>query len=238
MNIFEKNKLNIDRRISLGVDLLKKNYELNEIELREFKNIHIQNMDYTITQYEIKGVGNLLIMACRDCETLQMDSFVITPYYKNLPLFSTDYIYTGEKRSFLNEIYNLVDKKDELYNTYINEFSKVKSKYDYFKDMTTKSAWYDNIRPVCIAKNTGVEDDEEIINIFINNLKIFIQMEKETPMLNEEEYKIKWKKTQDYANRLVDDGGAATNLFKAVLGADKTKEFFNSVFFAPSIYSK
>ena len=49
---------------------------------------------------------------------------------------------------------------------------------------------------------------------------------------------VKWQKTQDYTNNLVDSGGVSTDVFKAVLGADKTKEFFNCIFFAPALYKK
>ena len=105
MDIFEKNKLTIDTRISLGLDLLSQNYQLEKIQIGDFEHLHIQGMDYIVEQYEIKEVGNLLVMKCKDSEVLQMDTFVITPYYKNLPLFSTDYIYMKAKRNFLNEIY-------------------------------------------------------------------------------------------------------------------------------------
>ena len=238
MDIFEKNKLNIDKRISLGLDLLSQNYQLEKIQIGDFEHLHIQGMDYIVEQYEIKEVGNLLVMKCKDSEVLQMDTFVITPYYKNLPLFSTDYIYMKAKRNFLNEIYSLIDEEDELYNKYIKKFEKIKNAYSYLSDMPVKACWYDDIRPMCIAKNTEVKDDEETMKLFIKNLSIFISMEKESLILNEEQYKKKWKKTQDYTNRLVDDGGVSTDVFKAVLGVDKTKEFFNKVFFAPALYRK
>lgn len=234
--IFETNKLNIEKRIALGLDLMKQNYELKEIDTKDFRHLNIQSMSYTVSQYEVVGVGNLLVMDCRDSLALQMDSFVLTPYFKNLPLFSTDYMYIKEKRSFLNEIYSLVDKQDDLYLKYIDEFAKNKSAYDYLPDMAVKECWYDNIRPVCAAKNTTPKNDEEIIALFKRNLEIFIEMEKATPLLSTDEYKVKWQKTQDYTDALVDSGGVSTDVFKAVLGPDKTKEFFNSVFFAPALY--
>lgn len=238
MDIFNLNKLNIDKRISLGMELLEQNYKLEKIEISDFEHLYIQGMDYDVEQYEIKGVGNLLLMKCKESKVLQMDTFVITPYYKNLPLFSTDYIYINEKRNFLNEIYSLIDEEDELYNRYIKKFEQIKNTYNYLVDMPVKPCWYDNIRPVCVAKNTGTKDDEEIIKLFIKNLNIFISMEKVSPILNKDQYKKKWKITQDYTDRLVDDGGVSTDVFKSVLGVNKTKEFFNKVFFAPALYKK
>lgn len=236
--IFDVNKENIEKRISLGLHLMKQYYELKEIDTKDFKHLDIQNMSYTVTQYEVVGVGNLLVMDCKDSLALQMDSFVLTPYYKNLPLFSTDYIYIKERRSFLNEIYNLVDKQDELYLKYIDEFAKNKDAYNHLTDMPVQACWYDDIRPVCTAKNTAPENDEEILTLFQKNLEIFIEMEKASPLLTEEEYQVKWQKTQNYTDSLVDCGGVSTDVFKAVLGPDKTKEFFNSIFFAPALYKK
>ena len=238
MNIYEKNKVNIDNRISRGLNLIRENYEVNELDTKDFKNVTVQNMNYLVKQYEVKGLGNLLIMVCKESDMLQMDSFVITPYYKNLPLFSTDYIYMKEKRTFLNEIYNLGAKEDDLYNKYIEKFSKIKDKYKDLIDMPQKKAWYDEIRPVCIAKNTESDKDDEIIEIFIENLKIYIDMDKETLLLSEEEYKKKWIKTEEYVNGLIDIGGVSTDVFKTTLGADKTREFFHRVFFAPELYKK
>ena len=138
MNIFEKNKVNIDNRISRGLDLIRENYEVKELETDGFDNITVQNMNYSAKQYEVKGVGNLFIMVCKESEMIQMDSFVITPYYKNLPLFSTDYMYMKERRTFLNEIYNLGVNEDDLYNKYIEKFSKTRDKYNNLIDMPTK----------------------------------------------------------------------------------------------------
>jgi hypothetical protein len=56
-------------------------------------------------------------------------------------------------------------------------------------------------------------------------------MERDSKLLTTEERKLKWKITQDYTDGLVDNGGVSTNVFKAVMGSDATKEFFNKVFF-------
>lgn len=45
---------------------------------------------------------------------------------------------------------------------------------------------------------------------------------------------INMKITQDYTDGLVDNGGVSTNVFKAIMGIDATKEFFNQVFFGTS----
>lgn len=60
-------------------------------------------------RYDIKGVGNLLTMTCK----------------KNLPLLSSDYVYSGENRYFLLEIYDLSVRHDELFDKGIEYFAKL-----------------------------------------------------------------------------------------------------------------
>lgn len=41
MDILGKNKLNIDKRIFLGLNLIRWHYEVEEIETDDFKRLHI-----------------------------------------------------------------------------------------------------------------------------------------------------------------------------------------------------
>lgn len=102
--------------------------------------------------------------------------------------------------------------------------------------MPLRPCWYDDIRPVVIAKQAAPDDDDLIIRQFLKNLDTFIEMEKNSPVLDEEARSEKWKCNYEYARRLVDDGGVSTELFLESLGADRTKRFFYSVFFAPDRY--
>jgi len=228
----------IDERMWEGVQMLKEKYEVEEVAVGDFANIRIQQMDYEVTQYDVKDVGNLVIMTCRESDAMQMDSFVLTPYYKNLPLFSTDYIYMKEHRCFLNEIYSVVVHQDQTYQSYMEAFRKVKEKYRSLPDMPMKPCWYDEIRPVCIAKMANPSNDMEILHVFYENLKIWVAMEKELSRLSKEEYQQKWTVTKQYADQLVDRGGVSTDVFKSILGAQKTKQFFHTVFFGAERYRK
>ena len=53
---------------------------------------------------DIGGVGNLLVMTVTEAEENQLSSFVIMPYSKNLPLFSTDYVYSGDRLTDMQDI--------------------------------------------------------------------------------------------------------------------------------------
>ena len=230
-NIFDRNCALIDKRIEAGLETLRKSYEVKERPVPElFAKLNIHNMAFEIRQYEIVGVGNLVTMKCKS-EGTQMDTFTLMPYYKNLPLFTTDYIYSGENRMFLNEIYDLSVYHDDLYDRYIDVFKANDQKHAALPDMPTKPCWYDDIRPVCTSKRTGTESEEENLSVFYENLDAFIKMEKETELLSGSDKAKKWAINKDYADRLVDEGGVSTDVFKSSLGAENTHKFFDDVFF-------
>lgn len=165
----------IEKEIEDGLNILNHSYTINEIDCGQFSNLQIQNIVYNIKQYEIVGVGNLLLMESKDSSELQMLTFVITPYYKNLPLFSSDYLFIGEKRNFLVEYYDLVKEKNSLYNAYLDKLQAIKDKYADLPDMKLKECWYDSLKTVCIAKKLQVHRmisySQFLMKIYIDLLK-------------------------------------------------------------------
>lgn len=102
-----KSMADIDRRTNAGIERLKEDYELKELDVGDLEEIPVHGDIYKVKQYEIVGVGNLLVMKSSMPGEMQMDTFTLTPYFKNLPLFTTDYMYIGEKRMFLYKTFDL-----------------------------------------------------------------------------------------------------------------------------------
>jgi len=236
--ILSQNKKNVEERINTGLNMLKEYYEVIPVDTKEFSNIQIQQMKLEVRQYEVKGVGNLSILVCLDSGTVQMDTFVLTPYFKNIPMISTDYMYMNDNRTILNEVYGLVAKKDSQYEEYIKKFADVREKYASLPDIPAKEEWYDHLRTVYSTKQTTADKDKEILTMFKEYLDVLVDMEQAFTLLPEEERVEKWKITQNYVKELADKGGVSTNMFKMVLGAEKTSEFFENVFFGTKKFSQ
>ena len=230
------NKASIEKQDEYIVNALSEHYNLIKRDCSEFERFKVFNMDYSVKQYEVEGVGNLSIMDCKNSDSLQMISIVITPFYKNLPLMSCDFMYTGEKRTFLMEIYELIEEKDDKFDSYMKEFQAIKDDYDALNDMKVKECWYDDIRPVCTAKQILSDQDKEMIEIFERNIQLYIKMEQDMQKLPQEKLMGKWNATQLYTDKLIDVGGPATNAVKTVMGAEKCRTFFNGVFFGVGLY--
>ena len=235
--ILETNKQLIDARLEAGLELLLEHYTVEECPVApELADPVIGGRPHHARRFNIKGVGNLLLMHVKEAEQNQMSSFVIMPYKKNLPLFSTDYVYSGEDRFFLLEIYDLSIRHDEAFEAGIGAFRGFAPKLEDFQDIPTRPAWYEEIRPVCFAKAGQRGQDQLAIERFTDFLRLFISMEQAAEPLSEQDLTEKWQKNKAYADRLIDEGGVSTDLFTQALGAVNTRRFFHEVFFGAEHY--
>lgn len=235
--ILEENKRRIDRRLEAGLALLRETYRVVSCPVDPaLSDPVIGGRPHHAERYDVQGVGNLLVMTVKEAEANQLSSFVLMPYAKNLPLFSTDYVYSGEKRFFLLEIYDLSVRHDAAFDAGIDAFRQFGERIADLPAFPTQSAWYDGIRPVCWAKSYGPERDDFALEQFLAFLKLFVSMEQAAPELTGADLLEKWKKNKAYADQLIDAGGVSTDLFTQALGTENTRRFFHEVFFGAKWY--
>lgn len=234
----QRNIASLERRLEVGLALLEEHYQLEPVEVDPVMvRMEIGGRPHEVAQYNIKGVGNLLLMTVKDSDQAQLGSFVLTPYEKNLPLLSSDYVFTGEKRFFLIEVYALAAYQDDAWQRTIQRFADIRDSYSEWTDMPTRPCWYDEIRPVLLSKVYGPDRDEQAIQIFLEALEAFIAAEQDVPDFpNDTARQAKWQANSDYADALIDQGGVSTQLFTAAIGTENTRRFFREVFFAPDAY--
>lgn len=236
-NYHDLNNRRIDERLEAGVAFLRERYAVTERAVApEFANPNVGGRPNHVRQFDIEGVGNLLMMTAKDVESNQLSSFVIMPYFKNLPLFSTDYVYNGDKRFFLIEIYDLSVNHDEAFDAGIGSLAQFAREWDEMPAFPTQPRWYDDIRPVCIAKAPSAEQDGRALDCFLGALRLFAEMEQGSPALAGEALERKWRRNKDYSDGLIDEGGVSTDLWTAALGAENVRRFFDEVFFGPARY--
>ena len=237
----EENARLIDARLVAGLALLREHFAVEEREVDPvLANPVIGGRPHHARRFDIAGVGNLLLMTVKDAAENQLSSFVITPYAKNPPLFSSDYVYTGERRFFLLEVYDLgvrhADARDAAYDEGMKAFAALGAQWQDMPDFPTRPCWYDGIRPVCVAKAPSRDQDELALQRFLEFLELFVRMAQAAPALEGDDLIAKWQLNKGYSDRLVDEGGVSTDLFVEALGPDNTRRFFDEVFFAPACY--
>ena len=72
---------------------------------------------------------------------MKMDTLICTPYAKDLPLFSYDYICALGKRTLLVEAYDTLVQPVDL-----STMDAVKVRYQDLQDKPTKPAWFDKLK--------------------------------------------------------------------------------------------
>jgi len=210
---------------------LKQNYTITPRDTGEFKEMKMYGIiKFNVEQYDIAEIGNLSVMRV-NMGFMQMATFVITPRDKNLPLLSADYMYILSNRTSYVEIYDLVKEKDEQYMELLTALSQVQSKYEYLKNAEVTPAWYQSLLTVGLYKNSSPEQDSETEQMLLDSLDAFIQHSKQLPLLSEEERAEKLAITIEYSDGLIEKGGISTDVFVQQFGKEKTKAFFDKVFF-------
>lgn len=220
--------------IDAAMNELNKQYTITPIDTGDYKEMTISGiMKFHVEQYNIKELGNLSIMRV-NMGFMQMATLVITPQDKNMPLLSMDYMYILGNRKCYVEFYDVVEQKDESYNSLMELLSGVEKKYDYLEDIETSTAWYEHLLTVTYYKGGNSDYDEDFKNMMIDSLSTYLSHSKELPKLSGSQRSEKLRITLEYTDGLIEKGGVSTDVFKDSLGDEETKKFFDNVFFGTS----
>ena len=233
-SIANKNVPAMDSCVDAVLDTLSDNYTVKPVDVGDYKEMKVYGiMKFDVEQYHIEELGNLSVMRL-NMGIMQMSTIVITPFDKNLPLLSADYMYImGNRKAYL-EFYDVVKEKDDAYNKLMSNLQAVIDKYNHLEDFEAKSAWYEDLLTVDAYKSCTDKNDADIEQMLVESLNVYIAHAKELPLLTEEEKAEKLEITLEYTNGLVDKGGVSTDVFKKELGVEETKKFFDQVFFGTS----
>ena len=107
----------------------------------------------------------------------------------------------------------------------------VKANYSHLEDAETSKAWYEYLLTATFYKEAKAAADDDLTNMLIDSLRVYLEHGKKLPALSEAERAEKLAITSEYSKGLIEKGGISTDVFKKQLGYDVTKQFFDSVFF-------
>ena len=210
---------------------LEENYTLTPLDVGEYEEIKVYGiMSFDVEQYDIKDLGNLSVMRM-NMGVMQMSTMVFTPQDKNLPLFSTDFIYMLSNRKTYLEFYDVVKEKDDIYMELISALHDVQLKYDYLENFEVEPTWYAPLLSVASYKGGTSENDADTLAMTLDLLDVYLDHNAQLPLLTEAEKAEKMDITLAYTDGLIEKGGVSTDVFKQELGNEVTKHFFDNVFF-------
>lgn len=238
-----KNNKLIYELIGDGLDQIAEHYTVTECDpaaqpdkyTDEFKDLRFYGlMKFHTDQYEIEGLGNLSVMRA-NMGFMQMFSFMITPYEKNVPLCTLDFMYIfGNRKSYI-EFYDLVgDTETEDYKIVLSQLGGLKELFADVEELSVSEHWYDDLLSVAIHKQ--LKDDARNEELFGMSLGMYLNAADLLSESSAEEKATQLANTKAYSDGLIEKGGVSTDVFKKALGEDKTREFFGKVFFGTELY--
>ena len=94
MSRYEENQKKVQSILERGIGILAQNYTVRPLDAGEFGSMLTLGTQFNTAHYEIESVGHLMTMYTEDYPHLLMATYTLTPYYKKLPMISSDYILT------------------------------------------------------------------------------------------------------------------------------------------------
>ena len=218
--------------IEKGTEIVKTDHELEEIDIGEFKTVMVYKiLPFNSKVYKVDTLGIVSIMTM-NVGIMEMFTFNINPYYKDLPQLTIDYTITFNTRKLYVEIYDFMINKDtQGCKDFLTLIEELNTKYSDLEDFNSKEAWHSKYLLGLIKKSGSVMQDEKLLNLFTEVINYYIEYAKKAEELNQENVKKKVELTKAFADQLVENGGIAIDNFKKTLGDEKTKEFLGNVLY-------
>ena len=232
-----KNMKVMNSTLDEGMQTLSEFAEVTPVDAGEYSEIKMYGlMKFNVSQYDIKDLGNLSVMKV-NMGMMQMVSYIITPYEKDMPMLSMDFMYIYGNRKAYAEFYDLTE--DTSAPQYVQIMDKVRAfegRYSELEDITTEPAWYDDLLTVVLHKAGKADDDDKITEMFSDAVRTYMESASGLDLLSDEAAAAKLDITQEYCDNLVEKGGVSTDVFKKNLGEETTKDFFDKVLFGTERY--
>ncbi len=200
-------------------------YHLNAITLGEFAKMKVSGMEFQIWAFHAEGLGHVSAMQAKGFFGLmQMDTLIINPTEKDLPLFSYDRVHAMGNDTLIYELYDTILEKADL-----SRVEAVKEKYAALPDHDLGKHWYDDIKlAVSLSKKGKKAQTASFDNCAMEYLEAFLEAAEGAPYCDPAGKK---EKASVYVEGLLSNGGPSTDVFKKGIGNEKTAFLFRKFLF-------
>ena len=200
-------------------------YHLNAITIGEYSKLKVSGMNFDIWAFHAEGLGHVSAMVARGFFGLmKMDTLIINPTERDMPLFSYDRVHAMGNDTLIYELYDTILEKADL-----NRVEDVKTKYRQLPDHNLGEHWYDGIKlAVSLSKKGKKANTPDFDKCALEYLEAFLADAAEADYC---EPAGKKEKASVYVEGLLTNGGPSTDVFKKGLGQEKTAELFRNVLF-------
>lgn len=208
------------------LEILGKAFPLEARPCGEFAAVKANGMKFSIFSYEAKGLGHVSVMkAAGFFGLMKMDTLIVTPYEKDMPLVSYDRIVAMGNDTLIIEAYDTTVGKVDL-----GELDTVKKRYATLPEKDPGSHWYDSIKLSQSVSNKGkAKTDGPAFDRFaLDYMGTFTKL---CLGAGSVDVAAKGEKNKLYSEGLLSNGGPATDVFIKALGREKTEHIFRKILF-------
>ena len=207
------------------LELLSKKFPMTEIDVGEMKTLKASGMKFDIRAFYAEGLGHVSVMKAGGFFGLmKMDTLIINPTEKDLPLYSYDRVFAMGNDTLIVELYDtFVGKCD------VTSLGKVNEKYASLPDHPLGEHWYDSIKLSESVSKKGKKKETPTFDLLtLAHFNEYIALAPESTEVSEED---KREKASVYVEGLLKNGGPSTDVFKKSFGPEKTATLFRKVLF-------
>ena len=206
------------------LEVIEKKYPLSELDIKEFSSLKAGGMKFSIQAYHAEGLGHVSAMSAKGFFGLmRMDTLMVVPFEKDLPLYSYDRIYAMGNDTLIVELYDTFVEKLDL-----SELDTVKSRFAYLSERDPGEHWYDDIKlSQSISKKGKKTQKVDFDTLAAEHFNVYLNA---SPSSASDVSKKK-ELSARYVNGLLAQGGPSTDVFKKSLGEEKTEQLFKYVLF-------
>lgn len=204
-------------------------FPLTELDCGEYKKMKVSGMGFTVRRFYAEGLGNVSAMVASGFFGLmKMDTLIITPTEKDVPLFSYDRVLAIGNDTLIFELYDTLVGETDL-----AALDEVKNSAAYLPDHDLGSHWYDSIKlPQSLSKKGKKKDRSGFDATATHYLAKFLEAAKAAAAC---EAIPKREKASVYVEGLLKNGGPSTDVFKKGMGDEKTAQLFRKILFATEV---
>ncbi len=203
-------------------------HKLTPINVGEYSVIKAPMMKFEIEAYTAEGLGHVSVMSMEGMFGLmKMDTVIINPKERDLPLLSYDRVYAAGNDTFIVELYDTMANSCDM-----EKLAKVKSDAAALPEHDLGEHWYDNIKlSESIAYKGKKKNEADFDRVAISAMEAYLASEDN----KEFDTAVKAEKSAIYVEGLFKNGGPSTSVFLKLFGEEKTGDLFRTVLFGTGI---
>jgi len=206
------------------LDLIREKHPLHPVDAGEFSTLKANGMKFTVKAYTAEGLGHISVMrASGFFGLMKMDTLMLVPKEKDLPLYSYDRIFAMGNDTLIVELYDTLTEPLDL-----SVLDGIKEKYARLPERDPGVHWYDAVKlPQSISKKGKKAVSCDFDALTEAHFVAYLTAPAKTVFDADKKNSL----SAGYVNGLLTQGGPSTDVFEKSFGEEKTAKLFRSVLF-------